>query len=292
MLDKRGRKIAEGGCAEIFEWEEGSKILKLARPNIYYGDAAVEYQKNLTVWESGIPSARPFELVDIEGRPGIVFERIIGDTLTERFIRQGLQQADIHGDGELVRVTAQLLYDIHQRNDVPLPPSQREQLIYAIQHAVQLSEAEREHIVNSLRPLPQKAQLCHGDPNPHNILIQKDNKPLLIDWMNAAIGNPEADLAEYIIMIRYAVLPADMPEPILKMFDQVRELMIERFMEEYTRKSGITHAEVEPWLVPIAARKLTVDSIPDAEKERLLHFIRENLSMHDLGEIQTEEVNP
>lgn len=53
--------------------------------------------------------------------------------------------------------------------------------------------------------------------------------------------------------------------------------MIQSFMQGYSRKSDITNEDVEPWLVPIAARKLSSDAISDAEKEQLLQFIREQL---------------
>ncbi|WP_258881251.1 hypothetical protein [Paenibacillus sp. sptzw28] len=33
MINKFGNKIGEGGCAEVFEWEDESKIVKLAKPN-------------------------------------------------------------------------------------------------------------------------------------------------------------------------------------------------------------------------------------------------------------------
>ena len=53
--------------------------------------------------------------------------------------------------------------------------------------------------------------------------------------------------------------------------------MIQSFLKGYSRKSDITYEDVEPWLVPIAARKLSSDTKSDAEKEQLLQFIREQL---------------
>ncbi|CAM4442637.1 hypothetical protein PAXY110619_15315 [Paenibacillus xylanexedens] len=65
-------------------------------------------------------------------------------------------------------------------------------------------------MIAQLDQLPMKQQLCHGDPNPGNILL-RDHDAIIIDWNNASTGNPEADLAEYIIMIRYAILPPHLP---------------------------------------------------------------------------------
>ncbi|MNC27400.1 hypothetical protein D3C75_755710 [compost metagenome] len=95
--------------------------------------------------------------------------------------------------------------------------------------------------------------------------------------MDASTGNPEADLAEYIIMIRYSVLPPGLPADALDFFDSVREPIIRVFSEEYERLTGLAYREVEQWLVPLAARKLNVDSIGEEEKQRLLEFIRAGL---------------
>lgn len=73
-----------------------------------------------------------------------------------------------------------------------------------------LSQAEKAAVIAQLDQLPMKQQLCHGDPNPGNILL-RDHDAVIIDWNNASTGNPEADLAEYIIMIRYAILPPHLP---------------------------------------------------------------------------------
>ncbi|MGF7036209.1 aminoglycoside phosphotransferase (APT) family kinase protein [Paenibacillus mucilaginosus] len=109
------------------------------------------------------------------------------------------------------------------------------------------------------------------------IRIPGHDEGLLIDWMNASTGNPEADLAEYILMVRYAVLPSHLGERIIGRFHSIRETMIDAFMVEYTRLSGVTAEEVDPWLLPMAARKLTADAIPDEEKGLLLHEIRVRL---------------
>jgi thiamine kinase-like enzyme len=120
--------------------------------------------------------------------------------------------------------------------------------------------------------------LCHGDPNPGNIIIKNDGKAIMIDWMNASIGSPEADLAEYIIMMRYAVLPSYLSNRFAEIFDSIRESIIHVFMDEYTKHSGMTYADVSPWITPVAARKLSADAISDDEKQQLLKEIRKSLN--------------
>ncbi|AZS15105.1 phosphotransferase [Paenibacillus lutimineralis] len=275
-----GSKVGEGACSEVFEWEDSSKIIKIAKENTDYKAMAREYNNNLLAWENGLSVARPYELTEYDGRTGIVFERIYGQTIMERFLRRAIIKnipaADI--DEEDIRTTAALLYQIHNSN-IEVPSSQMGNMEYSIRVADYLSIAEKEEIISTLRNLPKKQLPCHGDPNPNNILVKEDGNAVFIDWMSASMGNPEADLAEYIIIMRYAVLPSQYPQVIVQLFDSIRETIINIFMDEYNKLSGITYDEVAPWIIPVAARKLSVDGIGEEEKKLLVQEIRRNLNI-------------
>lgn len=277
MNRKPGTKIGEGGCSEIYEWEDGGKIVKLAKPNTTHEAMKREYEQHVAAWKCGLPVARPYEFLEIDGRPGIVFERIYGETLMERLI-QPLLDPRLSLNEENFRITARMLSEVHRQKNVRLSSIQRENIISSIHRAEYLTPVEKESVISILKALPVKQVLCHGDPNPGNILVNRDGGAVFIDWMNASIGNPEADLAEYIIMVRYAVLPPSLPDEASKGFDEWREPMIEMFMDEYTRLTGVTYEDVRPWLAPVAARKLTADAISDEEKQLLVREIRKTLA--------------
>ena len=206
-----GNKIGEGGCAEVFEWEDGSKIIKLAKPNTIPAALQAELHHCQTAWACGLPVPRPYDLVVVEGRSGIVFERIYGDPIIKRFVERAVEQSrtqqpiDIMKDYIEAKITAKLFHQIHS-HAVAKMPSQQENIKNDINRAQYLTDAEKAAVIAELDGLPIKQQLCHGDPNPGNILV-RDNDAVIIDWNNASTGNPEADLAEYVIMIRYAILP-------------------------------------------------------------------------------------
>ncbi|QYR19260.1 hypothetical protein KZ483_15040 [Paenibacillus sp. sptzw28] len=48
-------------------------------------------------------------------------------------------------------------------------------------------------------------------------------------------------------------------------------------MEEYERLSGIGYKDIEPWIAPVAARKLAADAISVEEKNLLVNEIRRRL---------------
>lgn len=93
------------------------------------------------------------------------------------------------------------------------------------------------------------------------------------------MGNPEADLAEFILMMRYAILPPGIPEYVGKQFDRLREYMIEVFMDEYEQHGDVTYEDVQPWILPVAARKLNADGIIEEEKRLLVQEIRKGLAI-------------
>ncbi|AFC31001.1 aminoglycoside phosphotransferase [Paenibacillus mucilaginosus 3016] len=282
METKLGRKIGEGGCSEVYEYgtEQPAKIIKLAKSNTSMDAMRNEYRNHRTAWELGLPVPQPFDLRVVDGRPGIVVEQIQGETLMQRFLR-GLDQPEVSEDSPIyddVRMTARILNALHSQSAEALP-SQRESIKGALLGVESLTAPEKKQICAILDDLPVKQRVCHGDPNPGNIFVRHD-EGLLIDWMNASAGNPEADLAEYILMVRYAVLPSHLGDRIIGRFHSIREMMIDAFMEEYTRLSGVTAEEVDPWLLPMAARKLTADAISDEEKGLLVHEIRVRLNAY------------
>ncbi|TDL65513.1 DUF1679 domain-containing protein [Paenibacillus amylolyticus] len=139
-----------------------------------------------------------------------------------------------------------------------------------------LSGAEIAAVIAQLDQLPMKQQLCHGDPNPGNILL-REHDTFIIDWNNASTGNPKSDLAEYIIMIRCAILSPHLRHEATVSLYATREASIRIFMEEYEKLSGIAYADIEPWIAPVAARKLIAEAISEAEKTMLVDEIRRRL---------------
>ncbi|MNG30511.1 hypothetical protein D3C84_1161400 [compost metagenome] len=80
-------------------------------------------------------------------------------------------------------------------------------------------------------------------------------------------------------MLRYGILPPELPIEASAAFDAFREPFIEHFLEQYTRLSGITYADVDRWIAPIAARKLSTGAISEQEKERLAAEVRRRIAL-------------
>ncbi len=272
---KIGRKIGEGSNSEIFEYENDNKIIKLAKPNTNKVTIQREFNNSLIVSKVGLPVPKPYQVVEINERPGIVFERIYGVPIKQLLFENlfnllnGNEQQD---SWDVITSIARILSEVHQISNDELP-SQRDSIKYQILRVDYLSNSEKNAVIGMLERLPIDNKICHGDPNPDNILVSNE-KIVLIDWNDTTKGNPEADIAEFVIMIKFAILPADIPQEIVRIFDSLRESIIEVFMDEYTRLTGITYDDIDPWIAPIAARKLSADAISEEEKQLLTNEIR------------------
>ena len=275
MVDARlGAKLAEGACAEIFAWgDDARQIVKVAKPNTNLFALQRELRHCHIAWDLGLPVPQPFELVETARRHRIVLERVVGQSILQRFMARALTPDD---DCLMARTTARLLHRIHGQTSDGVP-EQYGSLERDIRRSEHLADAEKEAVMALLAALPRKRQLCHGDPNPGNFLLRGD-EVVVVDWNNATLGNPEADLAEYVLMLRYASLPASSPAAVASLFEASRESSIAMFVDEYERLSGIGMAEIEPWIAPIAARKLAVDGVTEAEKDQLVAEVRQRLA--------------
>jgi aminoglycoside phosphotransferase (APT) family kinase protein len=276
-----GAKLAEGACAEIYAWGAGdSKVVKLAKPNTNLFALERELRHCHIAWRLGLSVPQPYDLVQANGRHGIVFARATGDTLLQKFAGYALSTAsrpvpDAGPDYLEARTTARTLHLIHSKTSDDLP-GQRASLERDIRRTDHLTDGEKDAVIGLLEALPHKRQLCHGDPNPGNFLLTEGGV-VIVDWNNATLGNPEADLAEYVLMLRHARLPHGAPPEVVGLFEATREHSIRLFTTEYQSLTGIGEAEIDPWLGPIAARKLAADAITETERDALVSEVRQRL---------------
>ncbi|GFN31162.1 aminoglycoside phosphotransferase family protein [Paenibacillus xylaniclasticus] len=283
MNEMLGSKLGEGGCAEVYEWEDGSKVVKLAKPNTDAYLLQRELRNTRIAWESGLPVPRPYEYIEVDGRPGAIFERIEGQSMLQGLLgmlmqrnRQETKVGQPPLYHEVIAMTVQLMHRIHVLPGAELP-SQKDYITYRIRNQEHLDDEEKEAVIELLERLSCKRQMCHGDFNPGNIMIRSNGEQTIIDWNDAVCGSPEADLADFIINIRYGMLPPELGIP-AGALDAIREPFIERFIEEYSRISGITYSDVEPWIAIIAARKLNSNGISNAERQLLKAEIRRRIA--------------
>ncbi|UKS28441.1 aminoglycoside phosphotransferase family protein [Paenibacillus sp. HWE-109] len=277
-----GKCVGKGSSCEVYEWGGDDKVVKLFHTNTSSEAVQLEYRNSSAAWKSGLQVARPFEQFIWEGRPGIIFEKIVGETFLDRLF-EGLysfKKIDFgEADSEL-RLFARVLNDIHKANVSDIDTDQKDHLKAIIGRPPLFTNDEISAIHAYIDRLPGKRQLCHGDTNPNNLIL-REGSPVMIDWMHAAVGNPAADVAEVCVMIEYAVLPPETPASVDKFFQEWRQVAYRVFMDEYCRLSGVTEEEIKSWYVPCAARSIASGALSDEQIAKLASMIRYKLCKED-----------
>ncbi|BAH44351.1 conserved hypothetical protein [Brevibacillus brevis NBRC 100599] len=267
------KKISEGRTAEVFAQDQ-EKILKLYRDGFPMEAVKYEYEVNRIVAFLEIPAPRAYDLIDFDHKKGIVFERIEGSTL----LRMGVQfpnELDC-----LTKEFAELHYRIHkyeldvERIGGSSVLNQKEVLARNVQNASQLSSEVKHEIIEYLKNLPDGNRLCHGDFHPENVMIGERN--WVIDWMTGMIGNPAGDVARTLLLFRFGTLPDEAPSSVKDALELMRDKINGVYLEQYLSYSGLQFSDIDEWMLPIAAARLS-EWIPNEEKALLLNLIEERL---------------
>ncbi|WP_432407695.1 phosphotransferase family protein [Wukongibacter sp. M2B1] len=263
----RGRLIGEGRTAEVYEWEDG-RVLKLYRKGIQRNIIENEFVTSKEIIKANIPVPEVFELIEYENRLGIVSERVYGHTMIKSILLKPWRL--VHEAKRLAKMHRR----IQKKIDANLP-SQKKRLRKQIESTELLTEDMKEKICEHLENLPDDSVLCHGDFHPDNILISKD-KETVIDWMDATIGNPVADVARTLIIFKYAFLPEDKSWLERKVVDFVRRKFCFEYIEHYIDICGISINRIMEWELPVAAARLN-ENISECEKAILIDYINKRI---------------
>ena len=125
-------------------------------------------------------------------------------------------------------------------------------------------------VLTHLEQLPPGSRLLHGDFHPDNILITATG-PVIIDWIDAAQGDPLADVARTLIIISIG-RPAEEDEARKEQIRQMRELFVSIYLARYGECRPFISADLETWKLPVAAGRLS-ENISEIESD-LLAFVK------------------
>ncbi len=267
MSDRELRKIAEGREAEIFEWEDGT-VLRLMRDS--YGLESIELQARAlkAAHDAGVAVPTPGAATIIDGRHGLIMERIDGPDLLTLIGRKPwhLWSAGI--------VSGQLQAEIH---DIAAPeglPNLKEALTRQIESSDLVPPELAKFALDVLADLPDGDRLCHGDFHPGNI-IRTDDRHVIIDWSNVVSGDPNADCARTQLMIQLGEPPPGAPTLIRLLAVVGRGVLGAAIRRGYRRHRKMDDSLVDKWLGPVMANRLNEGIEP--ERPKLLKLLEARL---------------
>jgi aminoglycoside phosphotransferase (APT) family kinase protein len=254
-------RIGEGREAEILDAGPG-RVLRLLwspdrEPWLDREEAALRAAS-----AAGAPVPAVHERMTVDGRPGLVMERLDGPDLLARLGKRPWT----------IRSTGRLLGELHARlNAVRAPatlPDLKESVLALLARRAECvppnlaSEAR-----SSLDDLPDGDRLCHGDFHPANVLLT-DAGPRVIDWAGASRGDPIADVCRTLLLIELGELPAHAPMLVRRLDRVGRKLLVRSYLGAYGR---LSMELIERWRRVLTIARLAEDI--DAERASLLGLL-------------------
>ena len=254
--------IAQGRTAEIYPWDE-RHILKLYRAWCPAGWADYEARIARSVHEAGVPSPAINEIVEVDGRKGLVYERLDGVSMLEDMNARPWR---LFGHARLL---ADLHMQVHQHAVTGLP-SYKDRLRSDIRETSQLPDDLRSKALAMLDQLPDGNSVCHGDYHPGNILLTKSG-PVVIDWMTACTGSPWADVARTSLILGIGAKAAGKQvSPFLRM---AIRLYHHTYLQHYRVLKPDRTGELSRWRPVLAAARLNENII--SEREALIRIVEQ-----------------
>ena len=191
---RTGELIARGNTSDIWSWTAGT-VVKVLRPGIPRHWASIEADITRRVHAAGFPVPATDGVVEVDGRPGVVLERIDGETMWQRM------KAAPDDVPRLIEVLVDLQADLLASSPIVGLPDLTRRLGSKIDEAVQVSSGERAEAQAMLERSPRGAGICHGDMHPANI-VMAERGMVIVDWFDAATGHATADYVRSSLLMR------------------------------------------------------------------------------------------
>ena len=251
--------IGEGRLAEVFAWEDGL-ALKLYRSADRNPMAEREAESTMAVVAAGVPAAKCHGTVTIDGRVGLILDRLPGPVMADVVLSDS---------ANATAGLADLQARIHDRSAQGFA-SMKELLRPRIEHSTPVEW--REPVLSRIADLPDGGSVLHSDLHVLNAMLGEDGKWVAIDWDRAIVGPPHYGVARTLFLGVEADLGDFEPVPGIT---EARRQLGEMYLDEYAKRRPLDRDELAAWRLPVLAARLA-EPIP-SEREYLLGEIEKEL---------------
>jgi len=260
------KPIAMGRTAEIYSYEE-EKVLKLFFSSIPQDWIDKEVEVGKYIQDTQLPVPKVYERVKINGREGVIYERIEGPSLLNELAVKPWNVV------RYARTLAELHVQVHEVQAPAKLETQKEWARGGIPETDKLPNEMQAQILQLLDSLPGGNQLCHGDFHPGNIVITEKG-PVIIDWMTASMGLACGDVARTSTIMEAGKVPEG--TPMRWLLEWLRKLLLATYLKTYFQLKPDVKDSLGVWRAVMAANFIADVSLPE-EVPDLLSIVEHGL---------------
>jgi aminoglycoside phosphotransferase (APT) family kinase protein len=239
--------LGRGRVAEVFTWGDD-----LALKLFYEGRSlkSLEQEARICrlVHEAGLATPAVGDVVEVNGRHGIVCERLSGPSMLAEMSAKPWKL------GRSAQTLAELHASMHHQLISDLP-RQRQALRESIASVSALGDPKKDTVLQLLDELPDGKVLCHGDFHPENV-VMTERGAIVIDWTTATKGNPLADVARTSLVLQLGKLPPGIPAMTRLLVRLGRSLFHKLYLGRYFRLRPEHQQQLAAWQLPIAVARM------------------------------------
>jgi len=234
------KKIGEGHKSEVFVIDDG-RILKLFFPH-FAELAPAEADIAAILERSEVDAPRAEEVVEVDGRPGIVFGNLeVGVTISAAVRQYPWRLAKYARDLAVMHAA------VHDCTSGDLP-SQRQRLIEEIESCGVISASIRTSALQMLESLPDADTVCHNDIHMLNVVVHPVHSKI-IDWMLTTRGNALADVASAVLQLRFGEQPKGLMARTA--IELGRAFFWKSYLRNYLKIRPDTKRDLARWELPV-----------------------------------------
>ena len=263
------KPLAEGRISHVYVLKD-RRVLKLLHKTVPDWKVDEEFRRCQIITKAGFPSPRALEIVEVDGRRGIVFEWAGESDLMKAKLGNPLN----------LNSGAQFMSTVHQdilRREAPDLPDLKEE---ALRMSRQLPEGtirpEQFKILDGyFSQLPSCNTICHMDFQPGNIMLDR-NGYQVIDWSETVRGAPAADIALTSLILSMAETSPGTSLLLRIIIPIFRKAFEKRYRTHVISHMGITEEDLQSWMLVAGIVRLATWNI-EVEREFLTGLIQKEL---------------
>lgn len=228
-------------------YRDGENCVKLFNSEFSKKDVLNEALNQARIEEVGLHIPKIKEVLTIDGQWAIVSEYIEGKTLAQ-LIEENPEQKE-----QYMNLFVDIQLEVLSKK-CPLLNKLKDKMHSKIDQT-ELAAPTKYDLHTRLDGMPKKINVCHGDFNPTNIIITKDNIPYILDWSHVTQGSAAADAARTYLLF---CLSKGQEEA-------------DAYLDLFCEKSGVKKQKIQRWM-PIVAASQSVKGNED-ERQFLLSWV-------------------